>query len=411
MRRSLCVLSAAFVGFGLSASAANATPISGYTQTNLVSDLPGVAAVQDPNLQNPWGVSESATSPLWISDQNAGVATLYTVTGLSATPAGGTPPLVVPIPTTSTGPQGPTGQVSNSIGGVATTSFVTSQSGTPTAAHFIFASLNGNIYAWAAAGNPAALAATGPAGASYTGLAIAGTTSAPLLYAANNAAGTVDVYNDSFQLVNRYTDRSLPNLVPFNVQNINGTIYVTYAPAGHSAETTATSGAVAILNPDGTFTTFSTSSQLAAPWGVTLAPAGFGAFSGDLLIGNFAFGNLSPLGGEINAYDPTNGDFLATLDSNSAWQGLWSLTFGNGGGGGNPDILYFTTGLNGETDGLFAALAAAVPEPSTLALLGAGLSLYLVAATLPPYSRRGCRVVRMLARQQTRERQVARTAA
>ena len=254
MRRSLCVLSAVLVGFGLSASAANATPITGYSQTNLVSDLPGVAAVQDLNLQNPWGVSESATSPLWISNQNAGVATLYTVNGVSATPAGGTPPLVVTIPTTTAGPQGPTGQVNNSIGGVATMSFVTNQSGTPTAAHFIFASLNGNIYAWAAAPNPAALAATGPAGASYTGLAIGGTTSAPLLYAANNAAGTVDVFNGSFQLVARYSDPNLPaNLVPFNVQNINGTIYVTYAPAGHSAETTATSGAVAILNPDGTF--------------------------------------------------------------------------------------------------------------------------------------------------------------
>ncbi|MGC1887621.1 MAG: TIGR03118 family protein [Stellaceae bacterium] len=363
MRRSFRVLSVVLVGFGLSAAMADATPITGYSQTNLVSDLPGIAAVQDPNLQNPWGVSESATSPLWISNQNAGVATLYTVTGLSATPAGG--PLVVTVPT-------PTGQVNNSIGGVATTSFVTNQSGTSVAAHFIFASLNGNIYAWAAAPNPAALAATGPAGASYTGLAIGGTTAAPLLYAANNAAGTVDVFNGSFQLVARYSDPNLPaNLVPFNVQNIGGTIYVTYAPAGHSAETTATVGAVAILNSNGTFTTFSTSSQLASPWGIALAPAGFGQFSGDLLIGNFAYGNLSPLGGEINAYDPTDGNFLATLDSNSAWQGLWALTFGNGGSGGSPDILYFTTGLNAETDGLFAALS--VPEPSTIAILGVGL--------------------------------------
>jgi uncharacterized protein (TIGR03118 family) len=225
MRRSLWVLSAALFGFGLSESAANATPITGYSQTNLVSDLPGVAAFQDPNLKNPWGVSESATSPLWISDQHAGVATLYTVNGLTATPAGGPPPLVVTVPT-------PTGQVNNSIGGVATTSFVTNQSGTSTRANFIFASLNGNIYAWAAPPNPAAVAATGPAGASYTGLAIAGTTSAPLLYAANNAAGTVDVYNGSFRLVSRFTDTAFPGLVPFNVQNIGGTIYVTFAPPG-----------------------------------------------------------------------------------------------------------------------------------------------------------------------------------
>jgi hypothetical protein len=177
MKRLNNVLLTASVGLGLSGLPANAAAIAPYFQTNLVSNLPGVAAVQDLNLRNPWGVSESATSPLWISDQAASVATLYTLNGLSATPAGGTPPLVVTVPT-------PTGQVSNSIGGVATSSFVTNQSGTPTPAHFIFTSLNGNIYAWAAAGNPAALAAPGPTGASYTGLAIGGTTSAPLLYAA-----------------------------------------------------------------------------------------------------------------------------------------------------------------------------------------------------------------------------------
>jgi uncharacterized protein (TIGR03118 family) len=368
MKRLNNVLLTASVGLGLSGLPANAAAIAPYFQTNLVSNLPGVAAVQDLNLRNPWGVSESATSPLWISDQAASVATLYTLNGLSATPAGGTPPLVVTVPT-------PTGQVSNSIGGVATSSFVTNQSGTPTPAHFIFASLNGNIYAWAAAGNPAALAAPGPTGASYTGLAIGGTTSAPLLYAANDAAGTVDVFNGSFQLVNRFTP-ALPGLVPFNVQNIGGLIYVTFAPPGHSAQTTATVGAVAILNPNGTFTTFSTSNQLAAPWGIALAPANFGPFSDDLLVGNFAYGNLSADGGEINAYNPTTGAFEGTLDSNAAWQGLWSLTFGSGSAsGGSSDILYFTTGLASETNGLFAALSV-VPEPSGLAILGTALALF-----------------------------------
>jgi uncharacterized protein (TIGR03118 family) len=350
MKRWNSGLLAAAVGLGLSASTADAAAVFPYAQTNLVSNLAGVAAVQDLNLQNPWGVSESATSPLWISDQHASAATLYTLNGLSATPAGGTPPLVVTVPS-------PTGQVSNSIGGIATTSFLTNQpgTGTPTAAHFIFASLNGNIYAWAAAGPPALLATSGPSGASYTGLAIAGTTSAPLLYAANNAAGTVDVYNGSFGLVTRFTDTAFPNLVPFNVQNIGGTIYVTFAPPTHSAQTTATVGAVAVLNPNGTFTTFSTSNQLAAPWGIALAPANFGPFSDDLLVGNFAYGNLSADGGEINAYNPTTGAFEGTLDSNAAWQGLWSLTFGSGSAsGGSSDILYFTTGLASETNGLFA---------------------------------------------------------
>src|SRR5580693_8174577 len=132
------------VVLGLPVSMANATVMAPYFQTNLVSNIPGLAPVTDTNLQNPWGVSESATSPLWISDQAAGVATLYTVgaNGLTATPAGGTPPLVVSIPALPTPPNGPTGQVNNSIGGVATTSFVIPQNTTPpstTPAHFIFA--------------------------------------------------------------------------------------------------------------------------------------------------------------------------------------------------------------------------------------------------------------------------------
>lgn len=125
-------------------------------------------------------------------------------------------------------------------------------------------------------------------------------------------------------------------------------------------------------------------SQLAAPWGIVLAPAGFGPFGGDLLVGNFSY-----VDGQINAYNPATGAFLDTLDSNPAWQGLWALTFGNGGSGGNPDILYFTTGLNAETDGLFAALS--VPEPSALALLGAGvLSLCALRWRRSTHSRGDC---------------------
>jgi uncharacterized protein (TIGR03118 family) len=393
MRRLQSVLLGAFVGLGLTASVANATVLPPYSQTNLVSNLALPGVVQDPNLQNPWGVSESAASPLWISDQAAGVATLYAVNGLTATPAGGTPPLVVSIPALPTPPNGPTGQVNNSIGGVATTSFVIPQNTSPpstTPAHFIFANLNGTISAWAAAATPAAIEVTTP-GATYTGLAIGGTVAAPFLYAANGAQNRIDVFDGTFtnvtgtpQFAGKFANPFTGDgLVPFNVQNIGGDIYVTYAPATIGANrtpqtmATAGQGAVAEFDTSGnlihTVINFDqTGSHLASPWGIALAPADFGPFSGDLLVGNFSYSL-----GEIDAYDPVTGAFLGTLDSNAAWQGLWALTFGSGSAsGGSSDILYFTTGLNAETNGLFAALSV-VPEPSTLVLLGAGvLSLY-----------------------------------
>ena len=389
MRRLQSVLFGAFVGLGLTASIANATVLPPYSQTNLVSNLALPGVVQDPNLQNPWGVSESATSPLWISDQAAGVATLYTLNGLTATPAGG--PLVVTIPALPTPPNGPTGQVNNSIGGVATNSFMITQSGTLAPAHFIFANLNGTISAWTAQPPAAAQIQVTTPGATYTGLAIGGTVSVPFLYAANGAQNRIDVFDGTFTNVNgtpQFAGKfanpfSSDGLVPFNVQNIGGDIYVTYAPATIGANrtpqtmATAGQGAVAEFDTNGnllrTVINFDQiGSHLASPWGIALAPAGFGPFGGDLLVGNFSYSL-----GEIDAYNPVTGAFLGTLDSNAAWQGLWALTFGSGSAsGGSSDILYFTTGLNAETNGLFAALSVA-PEPSTLALLGAGLlSLY-----------------------------------
>lgn len=389
MRRLQSVLFGAFVGLGLTASIANATVLPPYSQTNLVSNLALPGVVQDPNLQNPWGVSESATSPLWISDQAAGVATLYTVHGTTATPAGGPPPLVVSIPALPAPPNGPTGQVNNSIGGVATNSFMITQSGALAAAHFIFANLNGTISAWTAAPNPAQIQVTTP-GATYTGLAIGGTVAAPFLYAANGAQNRIDVFDGTFtnvtgtpQFAGKFANPFTGDgLVPFNVQNIGGDIYVTYAPAtigaNRTPQTMATAGQGAVAKFDTSGNLLDTvinfdqiGSHLASPWGIALAPAGFGPFGGDLLVGNFSYSL-----GEIDAYNPVTGAFLGTLDSNAAWQGLWALTFGNGGNGGDTNILYFTTGLNAETNGLFAALSV-VPEPSTLALLGAGvLSLY-----------------------------------
>lgn len=371
MKRLSSVLLAASVGMALAHLPVVAAPITGFVQTNLVSNLPGVAAVQDPNLQNPWGVSESSSSPLWISDQHAGVATLYTIHGVTATPAGGPPPLMVTIPPGAGIGVGPTGTVNNSN----TSAFIVSGA----FAHFIFANLNGTISAWQPSlGTSAAVEVPSTTGAVYTGLAI--NQAQTELYAANNGLGTIDVFNSTFGRITAPGGFPTPavaaGLVPFNVQDIGGKVYVTYSLPGHVPQTTAAGGegAVGIFDENGNPISSFTSPDLASPWGIALAPTGFGPFGGDLVVGNFAYGGVSNVGGEINAYNPTTDAFIATLDSNPAWQGLWALQFGNGGSGGDPGILYFTTGLAAETNGLLAAVT--VPEPSGLALLGIALAFF-----------------------------------
>jgi uncharacterized protein (TIGR03118 family) len=329
-----------------------------FAVTNLVSDIPGLAKITDPNLKNPWGVSFSGASPFWVSNQGTNTSDLFTVQGLNVTQNA----LTVSIPTTSSGPQGPTGQVFNSTPGFLV--------GTAPAT-FIFANLNGTISAWNnSVGTTAQIQATTP-GAVYTGLAISNVGGVPLLYAANTSQNRIDVFNGSFAplpavgFANPY-----PGLVPFNVQTLAGKVYVTYALPGRAAEIAATEGqgAVAVFDTNGALLqTLINGGTLASPWGLTLAPASFDGFGGALLVGNFSF--AVP---EINAFDPNSGAFLGQVLSNPSYQGIWALSFGNGGNGGDPNILYFTTGLNDENNGLFAAVSA-VPEPATLILLGTGL--------------------------------------
>jgi uncharacterized protein (TIGR03118 family) len=355
------------IGIGAFVTYTSQAHAAAFVQTNLVSNIAGLADVTDPALVNPWGVSESATSPFWISDQGTNESTLITVnsTGVSI------PALTVTTPQTTAGPQGPTGQVSNSTAG-----FDVGTTGKPAA--FIFANLNGTISAWnpsvGAAGTVPAVSEVTTPGASYTGLAIDSTTGH--LFAAT--ATGINVFNSSFQAVSlpagAFTDPSATaaGLVPFNVQEINGNIYVTYAPAGHANQTGAIAGmgAVAVFTTSGTFIQqLITGSALASPWGVTLAPASFGAFGGDLLVGNFSFNDS-----EINAFNATTGAFEGSIPidvgAGNTPGGLWDLTFGNGGNGGAADTLFFSDGINGETAGLFGSITAtAVPEPSSLLLL------------------------------------------
>ena len=338
-------------------TSADAADAAIYVQTNLVSDLAGLAMATDPNLVNPWGVSFREGSPFWISDQGSNSTTLYSVTD-STVVNPPVPVLTVHIPTTDSGPQGPTGQVSNTND----SSFILDNG---VSARFIFADLNGTISAWN--GGSTATVEVTTKGAVYTGLAV--NEAHTMLYAANDSAGTIDVFNSSFDPVDLgkhafQTPGQIEarGLVPFNATEIGGHVYVTYAPSGREAQTMAGpgDGAVAIFSESGKLEPHGVllggpHTPLAAPWGVAIAPDDFGQFSGDLLVGNFSF-----LHSEINAFDlqthKLEGTIPISAGSGNTPGGLWTLTFGGSGGDGDPNTLYFTDGINGETDGLFGAI-------------------------------------------------------
>jgi uncharacterized protein (TIGR03118 family) len=369
------VLLTAVASGALCAGAAPARAAT-YLQTDLVSDLSALGAeVTDPNLKNSWGLSFQPGGPVWVSDQGTQNATIYGVTGATVTKES----LTVAIPPSGPGALGPTGQVAN------TNTSAFGVSGTGKSALFIFANLNGSISAWNGSAGKTAVIETTASGAAYTGLAInqAGT----MLYAGNSAGtGGIDVFNGSFAPATlpagafaTPTAIKTAGLVPFNVKDMNGKVYVTYAPSGHAPDVSAAKGmgALAVFSENGTLESSSfVGDQLASPWGLALAPSNWGKFGGDLLVGNFSFGDSV-----IDALNPTTFAVEGTIAINDGGQmpgGLWSLTFGGGGKDGNPDTLFITDGLNGEKDGLLASITA-VPEPSTwaMALLGfGGLALF-----------------------------------
>jgi uncharacterized protein (TIGR03118 family) len=329
--------------------------VSGYQQTNLVSDIAGKAQVTDSNLVNPWGISFSSTSPIWVSDQGTGKATLYAVTPSNiATKVS----LVVTIPTVgSSTPTGPTGQVFNS-----TTDFAIpgpNKSSVP--ALFIFDTLQGTIEGW----NPGSSGGTSSAvivvnnssTAEYTGLAAGSSGGVNYLYAANDLTSPgIQVYNGSFAsvtLTGNFVDPKLPKgFVPYNIVNVDGDLFVTYRGPKFKG------GAVAEFNTNGTFVrqiaSNKTSGNLQSPWGVALAPSGFGKFSNDLIVGNFS-------SGLIDAYT-VKGKFAGQLTTTAKKPikipGLWSLAVGSGLMAGPATSLVFTAGIDGQTHGLLGTFQA-----------------------------------------------------
>ncbi len=359
----------------LAVSALPAFSGSIYSQTNLVSDLPGEALITDPNLVNPWGMSDSSASPWWISDNGTGLSTVYTG-------AGAIVPLVVTVPPPAGSPAGttsaPTGQIFNT-----TTDFKVGGANS----NFIFATEDGTISA-RTTGTTVTLEVDNSAnGAVYKGLALGNNGTANFLYAANFNSGNIDVFNTNFAptaLTGNFTDPSLPaGYAPFNVQNIGGILYVTYAlqdATKHDDVAGPGHGYVDEFDTNGNFITrLISAGPLDSPWGLALAPANFGDFSNDLLVGNF--GN-----GMINVFNPSTGAQLGDLEDAGGNPivdaGLWGLAFGNGSGSGPTNTLYFTAGIPGpdnvEDHGLFGDIVL-TPEPGTVLLTALGLAGLLTA--------------------------------
>lgn len=335
-----------------------ATPANVYVQHNLVSDVPGLADVTDKSLVNPWGMSTSAASPFWVSNAGAGNSTLYNGSGAIT-------PLIVTIPAgkASSGAGKPSGQVNNNTAG-----FILANG---TKASFIFDTLDGTISAWNGGGAALLMVDNSAAGASYTGLAIGSNSSGPLLYAANFRAGTIDVFDGKFastKAAGGFLDPNLPaDYAPFNIWNLGGKLYVMYAKQNASKtfdSPGAGNGFVDVYDTDGNLLQrLISNGPLNSPWGVAIAPANFGVFSNDLLVGNFGDGT-------INAFDPKTGASLGALQDSTGKPivnaGLWALLVGNGGSGGDRNTLYFTAGINGEKDGLLGAIA---PPSGVLSIL------------------------------------------
>jgi len=339
----------AFVAFALCLGS-HTLLAGGFVETDLVSDIPGRAAFTDPNLVNPWGIAISPTSPFWIANNGTGTSTLYNTAGMPQA-------LVVSLPDAAAA----TGQVFNPGSAF-------------NADRFIFSTEDGSIVGWRGGlgSNAETLFDNSAQGSIYKGLATATVGTGTYLYAADFHNNKIDVFSSAGapSLMGSFMDSGVPvGFAPFNIQNLGGKLYVTYAKQDEDAKDDVSgmgNGFIDIFDLSGNMLQRLVSNgELNSPWGLALAPAGFGTLGGNLLVGNF--GN-----GRINAYNPTTGQMVGTVSD--VWgnpleiEGLWGLAFGNGAAGGELNTLYFTAGISGgeniEDHGLFGAVSA-VPEPGT----------------------------------------------
>lgn len=333
------------------------TGANAYIQHNLVSDVPGLADVTDPNLIDPWGMSFSATSPYWVSNHGKGNTTVYTNSNTTTGVAISATVVTIPPAAGGSSPSTPTGQVQNS-----TTGFLLANG---TKASFIFCTEDGTVSAWNGGTTATVMIDNSAAGTVYKGMALATNNGAPTLYVANFSYGTIDILDTNFKLASvsgGFGDPNmLPGFAPFNIWNINNQLYVMYAkqdPTKKLDQPGIGNGVVDIFDLNGNLLQRLTAGgPLNSPWGVAIAPAGWGAFGGAVLVGNFG-------DGWINAFDPKTGNLLGALEDATgkpiSIQGLWAIAFGNGGSAGDVRYLYFVAGIfNGDTKvhGLLGSLA------------------------------------------------------
>jgi uncharacterized protein (TIGR03118 family) len=346
---------ASLVGVGVDGTA-HADGIGRFIEHDLVSDVAGRADKTDPNLVNAWGMAQGPSTPVWVAANGTNVATLYTGDGITG------PPTIVPLVVNIPG-DGPTGQVFNPTSGFV----VDDGAGHSGPALFLFDSESGDITGWNPNVPPPMFSSQAqPAahvdGAIFKGLAMATRNGKDLLYAADFHRGRIRVFDSSFKQldVDGFVDRDLPDgYAPFNVAAIGGNLYVAYAKqdaAKIDEVAGAGKGFVDVYDPAGHLVRRLISrGHLNAPWGMTVAPDGFGDLGGALLVGNFG-------DGRIHAYNATTGQFLGTLRKRNGnavqIDGLWALMFGNGTTA-SEDTLLFSAGPAKETHGLFGAITAA----------------------------------------------------
>jgi uncharacterized protein (TIGR03118 family) len=326
---------------GLMVGFTSSTALAQYQQTNLTSNQSGKAKHQDTLLQNAWGLVYAPGSPFWVSDEWNGWSTLYDGNGVPQS-------LQVIIPSASgSGPGSPTGIVYNT----SPTDFAIQN--WPSV--FLFATLDGTIQGWSTFDPATALIAVNNSAnkASYNGLAVTSKKQGNFLYAADLFNNKIDMYDSTFKFVKSFTDSKIPKgFSTFNIQDINGLLYVAYAsPTGGAG------GFIDIFKEDGTFVKrFAHGAPLNQPWGFAVAPKNFGPLSNTLLISN----NTNT--GTINGFNLKTGKFVGTIKNTAGKpikiDQLWGIEFGGGTtSNGKKNELYFTAGPNNNVNGLFGKIA------------------------------------------------------